>query len=90
MFTADTGRFAHLSLHQTMKSEDGYVGVDPELLLLKGKSGRAITTLRPSGKIDIEGQTYDAMAVSGMIDKGTNIVVVRVEAAQLYVEIVRI
>ena len=89
MFTAETGRFAHLSLHQTMRSEDGYVGVDPELLLLKGKSGMAITTLRPSGKIDIEGQTYDAMAMSGMIDKGTTIVVVRVEAAQLYVEIVR-
>ena len=89
MFTADTGRFAHLSLHQTMRSEDGYVGVDPELLLLKGKNGMAITTLRPSGKINIDGQSYDAMAVSGMIDKGTNIVVVRVEAAQLYVEIVR-
>ncbi|MDD2305987.1 MAG: NfeD family protein [Prolixibacteraceae bacterium] len=88
MFTAETGRFAHLSLHQTMKSEDGYVGVDPELLLLKGKSGMAVTTLRPSGKINIDGQSYDAMAVSGMIDKGTNIVVVRVEAAQLYVEIV--
>ena len=88
MFTAETGRFAHLSLHQTMKSEDGYVGVDPELLLLKGKSGMAVTTLRPSGKIIIDGQTYDAMAVSGMIDKGTNIVVTKVEAAQLYVEIV--
>jgi len=88
MFTAETGRFAHLSLHQTMKSEDGYVGVDPELLLLKGKHGMAVTTLRPSGKIDIEGQTYDAMAVSGMIDKGTKIVVVKVETAQLYVEIV--
>ena len=88
MFTAETGRFAHLSLHQTMKSEDGYVGVDPELLLLKGKNGVAVTTLRPSGKINIDGQSYDAMAVSGMIDKGTNIVVVRVEAAQLYVEIV--
>ncbi len=88
MFTAETGRFAHLSLHQTMKNEDGYVGVDPELLLLKGKNGVAVTTLRPSGKIIIDGQTYDAMAVSGMIDKGTNIVVTKVEAAQLYVEIV--
>lgn len=88
MFTAETGRFSHMSLHEVMSKEDGYLGVDPELLLLKGKHGVAITTLRPSGKIVIDGQTYDAMAASGMIDKGTNIVVTKVEAAQLYVEVV--
>ena len=86
LFTAETGRFAHMSLKEVMSLESGYLGVDPELLLLKGKNGVAVTTLRPSGKISIEGQTYDAMAVSGMIDKGVNIVVTKVEAAQLYVE----
>lgn len=86
MFTAETGRFAHLSLHEVMSKEDGYLGVDPELLRLQGKTGVAVTTLRPSGKINIEGTNYDAMAMSGMIDKGTPVVVVRVEAAQLYVE----
>jgi membrane-bound serine protease (ClpP class) len=88
LFTAETGRFAHMSLHEVMSKEDGYLGIDPELLLLKGKNGMALTTLRPSGKIVIDGQTYDAMAVSGMIDKGTNIMVTKVEAAQLYVEVV--
>ncbi|MGE5428586.1 MAG: NfeD family protein, partial [Methylococcaceae bacterium] len=87
MFTAQTGRFAHLSLHEVMSVNQGYIGVDPELIPLKGKSGTAITTLRPSGKINIEGKVYDAMAVSGMIERGTGIVVTRVEAAQLYVEI---
>ena len=87
LFTAQTGRFAHLSLHEVMKKEDGFVGVDPELHQLNGKSGIAITTLRPSGKISIEGKNYDAMAISGMIDKGTRIVVTKVEAAQLYVEV---
>jgi membrane-bound serine protease (ClpP class) len=86
LFTAETGRFAHMSLKEVMSLESGYLGVDQELLLLKGKKGVAMTTLRPSGKINIDGKTYDAMAVSGMIDKGTNIVVVKVEAAQLYVE----
>lgn len=85
-FTAQTGQFAHLSLHQTMNPEEGYVGVDPELKLLKGKTGIAITTLRPSGKISIEGKIYDAMATVGMIDKGTRILVTKVEAAQLYVD----
>lgn len=88
LFTAETGRFAHMTLHEVLSKEDGYLGVDPELLLLKGKNGVAITTLRPSGKIVIDGQTYDAMAVSGMIDKGTNILVTKVETAQLYVDVV--
>jgi membrane-bound serine protease (ClpP class) len=86
MFSAETGRFSHLSLKEVMSLEDGFIGVDPELNRLKGSKGIAITTLRPSGKISIDGQIYDAMAVSGMIDKGTAIVVIRVETAQLYVE----
>jgi len=85
LFTAETGRFSHLSLHEVMSLKEGYLGVDPELLQLKGKKGVAITTLRPSGKINIEGKNYDALAESGMIDRGTNIVVIKVEAAQLYV-----
>ena len=87
MFTTQTGQFSHLSLHEVMSLEEGYLGVDPELLFLKGKKGIAITNLRPSGKINIEGKNYDALAESGMIEKGTSIVVTKVEAAQLYVEV---
>ena len=86
MFTAQTGRFAHLSLHEVMSVKEGFIGVDPQLIALNGKRGTAITTLRPSGKIIIDSKVYDAMAISGMIEKGTDIVVTRVEAAQLYVE----
>jgi membrane-bound serine protease (ClpP class) len=85
MFTTERGQFAHLSLRESLKKEDGYLGVDPEIIHLKGKRGVAITTLRPSGKISIDGQNYDALSESGMIDKGTRIVVIRVETAQLYV-----
>ncbi|MEI8114461.1 MAG: NfeD family protein [Bacteroidia bacterium] len=88
MFSAETGRFSHLSLKEVMSLEGGFVGVNPEILQLKGKKGIATTTLRPSGKINIDGQIYDAMAVSGMIEKGTNILVIKVETAQLYVEVV--
>ena len=87
MFTAETGRFSHLSLKEVMSLEGGYVGVDPGILQLKGKMGTAITTLRPSGKISIEGKIYDAVANSGMIEKGTSIVVIRVETNQLYVDV---
>ncbi|MBA4408995.1 MAG: NfeD family protein [Bacteroidota bacterium] len=86
LFTTEKGQFSHLSLKEVMSLKDGYVGVDPALMFLKGKKGIAVTTLRPSGKISIEGKNYDALAESGMIDKGTRIVVTRVETAQLYVE----
>lgn len=85
MFTTERGQFAHLSLRESLKKEDGYLGVEPELLQLKGKSGITVTMLRPSGKISIDGRNYDALAESGLIEKGTRIVVTRVEAAQLYV-----
>ncbi len=86
MFTAQTGQFAHLSLREVMRKEDGYVGVDSELMNLKGKQGITVTVLRPSGKISIDGKIYDTLAESGMIDKGVPIKVTRVEAAQLYVD----
>lgn len=88
MFTTRTGQFSHLSLHEVMSLKDGYLGVDPQLNYLKGKKGMAVTTLRPSGKINIEGKIYDALAEAGMIDKGTSIVVTKVEAAQLYVDMI--
>ncbi len=87
MFTTERGQFAHLSLRESLKKEDGYLGVEPELLQLKGKSGITVTMLRPSGKISIEGRNYDALAESGLIEKGTRIMVTRVEAAQLYVSV---
>lgn len=86
MFGATSGPFGHLSLHEVMKKEDGYVSIDPELLKLNGSVGIAATKLRPSGKITIEGRTYDAIAVAGMIEKGARIVVTKVENTQLYVE----
>ena len=54
---------------------------------LQGKDGVAQTVLRPGGKILIEGEVYDAVAENGFIDKGERIHVTKVEAAQLYVEI---
>lgn len=86
LFSTQTGQFSHLSLKEVMSKEDGYLGVDPELLNLKGKSGIAVTVLRPSGKISVDGKMYDALAESGMIDKGVAVKVTRVEAAQLYVQ----
>jgi membrane-bound serine protease (ClpP class) len=55
---------------------------------LVGKEGIAATVLRPSGKVVIDGVHYDGISGSGFIDKGTSVVVVRFENAQVYVEII--
>jgi membrane-bound serine protease (ClpP class) len=86
VFTAQSGVFRNLSLHETQEKERGFVGIDTNIKSLKGKTGIAHTVLRPSGKVQIDGKIYDAVSNLGMIDKGESIVVVKDEAAQLYVE----
>ena len=49
LFTAETGRFAHMSLKEVMSLESGYLGVDPELLAVERKERRGnynFTTFR--------------------------------------------
>ncbi|MDR1222213.1 MAG: nodulation protein NfeD [Tannerella sp.] len=58
----------------------------PDLSPLVGKEGRTATVLRPSGKVIIDGIYYDGISESGFIEKGTKVVVVRFENAQVYVE----
>jgi len=86
LFTAERGVFRNLSLHEVQEKERGFVGVDTTIKTMKGKTGIAYTVLRPSGKVQIEGKIYDAVSNLGMIDKGESIVVIKDEAAQLYVE----
>jgi membrane-bound serine protease (ClpP class) len=58
----------------------------PVLSGLTGKHGIAATVLRPSGKVTIEGEYYDAVSESGYIEKGSAVKVVRFENAQVYVQ----
>lgn len=75
-----------LALHKTQQVNEGYVGVNSKKQhSLKGATGRAYTVLRPSGKVIIENEVYDAMAEIGYIEKDDEIKVVRNEAGQLYV-----
>ncbi|MDR2469607.1 MAG: nodulation protein NfeD [Tannerella sp.] len=53
---------------------------------LTGKIGIAATVLRPSGKVAIDGEWYDAVSESGFLEKGSTVRVIRFEHAQVYVE----
>ncbi len=52
---------------------------------LVGKSGVAITTLRPSGIAEIEGRRVDVMTVGAYIQKGDPVTVVKAEGIHILV-----
>lgn len=68
-----------------LADQEGYYSVSLEPDLLIGKTGVAATVLRPSGKVNIDGEFYDAISIRGMIEKGDEIVVRRYENFQLHV-----
>ncbi len=77
--------FPDLALNHSLLKEEGYVGIDTRQKGLEGKLGKAITVLRPSGRIEIDDEIYDAIAEEGFIDKGEEIKVIKDEAGQVYV-----
>ncbi|WP_428269852.1 NfeD family protein [Haliangium sp.] len=50
-----------------------------------GKSGTALTDLRPGGKVEVEGHRYDALAAHGFIAAGTAVEVRRTRGFSLIV-----
>ena len=53
---------------------------------LIGKNGITITVLRPSGRIDIEGKTYQAMSTGDYIESGQDVIVCSTDENQLVVK----
>ena len=86
VFTAESGIFRNFALKTVQHRDEGYVSVETIMLTLKGKKGIAQTVLRPGGKVNIDNEIYDAVAETGFIDRGANVVVTRIEATQIYVE----
>jgi len=83
LFTSS--RFSKLSLQTIQNTSEGYIGVEMEPASLVGLKGIAATILRPSGKVLINNEYYDAVAISGYIDKDSEIIVVKYVTGQLYV-----
>ena len=87
-----TSRYAPMGIRRVTElthSQDidkGYIGVDTSLARLVGSDATAETDLRPGGKVQIDGETYDAVSTHGFIEAGTTLKVVRFENAQLYVK----
>lgn len=66
-------------------NEEGQPSAKETLKQLVGQTGVAYTILRPSGKVELDGEIYDATALTGYIEKGEEVKVVKYEATQLFV-----
>lgn len=83
MFTSTA--FGHLALDTVQARDEGYTSTDDSYSGVLGKEGIAQTVLRPSGKVEIDDEIYDAFAESGFVDKGTKIKVYGYTNTQLKV-----
>ena len=76
------GIFSRVAL---VSDQEGYMSVPMEPLTLVGQTGIASTVLRPSGKVQVGNDYYDAVSLKGFIEKGDEVIVRRYENFQLYV-----
>jgi len=65
--------------------EEGYNSAGDYSSLL-GKKGVALTTLRPTGTAEIEGDNVDVVAEGAFIEKGAQVVVTKVEGFRVVVK----
>ncbi len=67
---------------------DGEAKLRHELVDLAGKDGVAVTNLRPSGSVELEGERYDVVTEGEFIGPGTPVRVTKVEGFRVLVEAV--
>lgn len=75
----------HTELMLTQQVKEGYIGVDMTPVGYIGLDGTAVTDMRPAGKVEINGEVLDAVAVRGFIHAGARVKVMKYENAQIYV-----
>jgi membrane-bound serine protease (ClpP class) len=81
----ETKAFKRIALTDTQESAQGYSVRNNEPVLI-GKSGVAHTVLRPSGKVMIDGNVYDAFTRGEYVQKGELIEVIGTEGITLKVK----
>lgn len=86
IFSRPVPLLGYLALDTVQDKDEGYSTADYHYAGMVGHSGTAFTILKPSGKVMIDNEIYEATATSGYIEKGEAVVVVRYETAQLFVK----
>ncbi|NOS92527.1 MAG: nodulation protein NfeD [Cyclobacteriaceae bacterium] len=81
----NTKAFKRMSLNESQESSQGF-SVNSNTQAMMGKQGVANTILRPSGKVLIEDQVYDAFTRGEFVEKGESIEVIGTEGVTLRVK----
>lgn len=81
----NSAAFRKIALSDTQDSSQGYT-VNANAQVMNGKRGVAHTILRPSGKIMIDSEIYDAFTRGEFIERGENIEVISTEGVALKVK----
>lgn len=79
------GAFRHVTLADTHDRSQGYTSSFYSSGMM-GKTGTVHSRLRPSGKVEIDGEIYDAYSRGEFIDQGEKIVVISTEGTSLKVK----
>ncbi len=84
----ESAAFRRVSLQHTQARSEGYT-VKAQTPVLIGEEGVAFTVLRPSGKVMINDELYDAFTRGDYIEQGMRVVVVSDEGASLRVKLAK-
>ncbi|MFT4856342.1 MAG: membrane-bound serine protease (ClpP class) [Algoriphagus sp.] len=79
------GAFKSISLATTQKRTDGYTSSSYSDSMV-GKTGTVHSRLRPSGRILIDGEVYDAYSRGEFVEQGEKIIVISTEGTSLKVK----
>ncbi len=74
-----------VSLRKRLSSEDGVQSQSPELEQYLNREGVAVTDLRPSGVVLIDGKRLDVVSRGEYLEKTSNVVVIAVTGNQIIV-----
>ncbi len=87
MVLANKGKLdrSPIILSQKSSREDGYLSTQ-DLDFYIGKEGTAVTPLRPSGTVDLNGVRLDVVTRGEYIDKDVPIVILKVEGRRIVVK----
>lgn len=80
--------FDRVALVTTQKKDDGYIATYYKENLV-GKTGKSVTILRPSGRVEIEDEIYDAYTRGEYVETGSEILVVSQQGSSLQVRMKR-
>jgi membrane-bound serine protease (ClpP class) len=81
----DTKFYKRIALTDTQDSTKGYTA-NFHTQILTGRKGITQTVLRPSGKVSIDGNIYDAYTRGEYVEKGSTVEVVNVSGSTLQVK----